>query len=244
MKAIVLAAGMGSRLNPHFDKTKALIEVDGRCLIEYAIAFLSESIFEEIIVVGGYQFQELSHYLSNHISKPVTLIENRCFQLGGALSVLTALRHTRETSFLLTNVDHVFNPNLLERLRPHFSGLTLFCDTDRPLGEDDMKIKTDRHTGSIQSISKTLLSYDCGYIGLTYVNQSTFESYHKALYDALLRYGPHTSAESAIQCMADSGEHPKVAHINQHNWYEIDTKEDLDKANTALKLTPQPVIIL
>ena len=55
MRAILLAAGMGTRLRPlTLDTPKSLIEVNGRPLLERQIEFLRERGVEEIIVVTGY----------------------------------------------------------------------------------------------------------------------------------------------------------------------------------------------
>ncbi|MGU8761943.1 sugar phosphate nucleotidyltransferase, partial [Clostridium perfringens] len=51
MRAILLAAGMGTRLRPlTLDTPKSLIEVNGRPLLERQIEFLRERGVEEIIV--------------------------------------------------------------------------------------------------------------------------------------------------------------------------------------------------
>ena len=55
MRAILLAAGMGTRLRPlTLDTPKSLIEVNGRPLLERQIEFLRERGVEEIIEVTGY----------------------------------------------------------------------------------------------------------------------------------------------------------------------------------------------
>ncbi|HEM5280374.1 TPA: NTP transferase domain-containing protein, partial [Streptococcus suis] len=55
MRAIILAAGMGTRLRPLTLTTpKSLIKVGGETLIERQIKFLREACVNEIIVVTGY----------------------------------------------------------------------------------------------------------------------------------------------------------------------------------------------
>jgi CTP:phosphocholine cytidylyltransferase-like protein len=56
MHAIIMAAGMGSRLRPHTDSVpKALVPVEGRPIIERQIACFLERGADEIIVVSGYK---------------------------------------------------------------------------------------------------------------------------------------------------------------------------------------------
>ena len=55
MKAIILAAGLGTRLRPMTDNTpKALVKVNQKPLIEYQIEFLKEKGIHDIIIVVGY----------------------------------------------------------------------------------------------------------------------------------------------------------------------------------------------
>ncbi len=50
MRAIILAAGLGTRLRPMTDNTpKALIKVKDKPLVEYQIEFLKEKGIDEII---------------------------------------------------------------------------------------------------------------------------------------------------------------------------------------------------
>ena len=53
MKAIILAAGLGTRLRPMTENTpKALVQVNQKPLIEYQIEFLKEKGINDIIIVG------------------------------------------------------------------------------------------------------------------------------------------------------------------------------------------------
>ena len=51
MKAMIFAAGLGTRLKPHTNSIpKALVEVGGKPLIQHTIEKLKESGFDEIII--------------------------------------------------------------------------------------------------------------------------------------------------------------------------------------------------
>ncbi|HOR94581.1 MAG TPA: NTP transferase domain-containing protein, partial [Spirochaetota bacterium] len=64
MRAIVLAAGTGSRLGEMTkNKTKGMVRVNGKPLIDYLFEFFELDFFDEIIVVGGFAFDELNSHL-------------------------------------------------------------------------------------------------------------------------------------------------------------------------------------
>ncbi|MGE5627660.1 MAG: sugar phosphate nucleotidyltransferase, partial [Solirubrobacterales bacterium] len=55
MRAIILAAGMGTRLRPLTNNTpKSLVKVKGEPMAERQIRFLKEKGIEDIVVVTGY----------------------------------------------------------------------------------------------------------------------------------------------------------------------------------------------
>ncbi|MCX6578038.1 MAG: NTP transferase domain-containing protein [Candidatus Aminicenantes bacterium] len=55
INAIILAAGVGTRLKPHTNKIpKALVKVDGAPIIERQIEYFLEIGVPEIVIVTGY----------------------------------------------------------------------------------------------------------------------------------------------------------------------------------------------
>ena len=62
MRAIIVAAGLGTRLRPMTDNTpKALIKVKDKPLVEYQIEYLKEKGIDEIIVVVGYLHEQFDY---------------------------------------------------------------------------------------------------------------------------------------------------------------------------------------
>lgn len=62
MKAIILAAGLGTRLRPMTENTpKALVKVNQKPLVEYQIEFLKERGIDDIIIVVGYLKEQFDY---------------------------------------------------------------------------------------------------------------------------------------------------------------------------------------
>ena len=114
MKAVVLAAGEGTRLRPLTeDKPKALVEVDGRPILEHCFDRLIELDAEELLVVVGYQKQKIiEFYGDTYEGIPITYAHQR-EPKGLAHALLTVEEHV-DGDFMLMLGDNVFDANLAD----------------------------------------------------------------------------------------------------------------------------------
>ena len=112
MQAVVLAAGKGTRLEPLTENTpKALVEVDGKPLIEDVFdQLLGIGVDELVVVVGHLKEQIIERYGDSYEDVPITYAHQR-EQLGLAHAILQAEPHV-EDDFVLMLGDNVFRANL------------------------------------------------------------------------------------------------------------------------------------
>ena len=112
MKAVVLAAGKGTRLRPLTDdKPKGMVEVAGKPLLTHCFDRLADLDVEEFIVVVGYRKQDIiSHYGDEFRGVPITYTHQR-EQNGLAHALLTTEEHI-DDDFVLMLGDNVFRANL------------------------------------------------------------------------------------------------------------------------------------
>jgi len=91
MKAVVLAAGKGTRLRPLTDdKPKALVEVDGRPILSHCFDELVDLDAEGFVVVVGYRKDDIIEYYGDEYEGvPITYAEQER-QLGLADALLCA----------------------------------------------------------------------------------------------------------------------------------------------------------
>ncbi|RDU71255.1 phosphocholine cytidylyltransferase family protein [Helicobacter aurati] len=89
MKAIILAAGFGSRLMPLTkDKPKCMVEYQGKKLIDYQIEALYQANIKDIAIVGGYKFAILQHYLQQKYDLLQTFYQNPQFDSTNMVATL------------------------------------------------------------------------------------------------------------------------------------------------------------
>jgi NDP-sugar pyrophosphorylase family protein len=124
MKAMILAAGLGTRLRPLTnDRPKALVEVAGRTLLEITIARLkSVGVSEVMINVHHFADMVIDYLKENHdfgmrveISREDVLLDTG----GGLKKAARFFLETPEEPFFLHNVDVISNIDLLRMVEVH-----------------------------------------------------------------------------------------------------------------------------
>lgn len=111
MKAMVLAAGLGTRLRPLTDtRPKALVEVSGRTLLEITLARLREFGVREVIVNAHHCAESLAEFLAargNFGMRIEVSREDVLLDTGGGLKKAARffLEDGSEEPFILHNVD-------------------------------------------------------------------------------------------------------------------------------------------
>jgi glucose-1-phosphate thymidylyltransferase len=112
MKAVVLAAGKGTRLRPLTEDTpKGMVEVAGKPILTRCFEQLRDLGADEFIVVVGYRKEQIiSHYGDGFEDIPITYTHQR-EQRGLAHALLTAEEHVND-DFMLMLGDNIFQANL------------------------------------------------------------------------------------------------------------------------------------
>jgi NDP-sugar pyrophosphorylase family protein len=123
MRAMVLAAGLGTRLRPLTnDRPKALVEVAGRTLLDLTLVRLRQYGIDDVIVNTHHFADKVADYLAAHknfgmniaLSREETLLDT-----GGGLKQASWFFQDPDAPFLLHNVDVLSNVDLAAMLRHH-----------------------------------------------------------------------------------------------------------------------------
>jgi len=121
MKAMVLAAGQGTRLKPITEsRPKALVPVAGRPMIEYALLLLRHYGIGEIIINLHHFGAQIEAWLGDGSRFGLKIVYSRETELldtGGGL--LKAKPFLRDGSFIVINTDALIDVNLAEVIAFH-----------------------------------------------------------------------------------------------------------------------------
>jgi choline kinase len=109
-RAIILAAGNGKRMGAlTADRPKALLDVNGRTLIDRQLSALHAHDIYDITIVSGYQQQRLSA----HVGRRARFIENRDYATTNSLYSLALARNAILDGALIMNADILVSAELL-----------------------------------------------------------------------------------------------------------------------------------
>jgi N-acetyl-alpha-D-muramate 1-phosphate uridylyltransferase len=163
LKALILAAGLGTRLRPLTDDTpKALVSINGVTLLEIAIRKIAREGFNDIIVNvhhhAGQVIEFLKHRRFPDVNISISDESSQLLDTGGAILKARWFLDGKDP-FLVHNVDIISDISLQTVLTAHLAkgGLATLSVSDRQtkryfLFDDDLKLKgwTDMSTGEIR----------------------------------------------------------------------------------------------
>ena len=138
MKAIILAAGMGTRLRPLTNEMpKALVKVNGKPMLERQIEFLHEKGIKDIIIVTGY-LKEKFDYLQGKYG--AELIFNEKYDVYNNIYTMYKVKNLLPDSYVIEG-DIYVNNNVFENKVETSTYFSAF----RPSFENEWEIITDKN---------------------------------------------------------------------------------------------------
>jgi len=124
MKAIIIAAGMGSRLYPLTkDKPKCMLEINGKTLLQYQIDALKGAGIDKISVIKGYK-EEIINY------RGITYYINDNYKNNNILHSLFYAEKEMEEEFIAVYSDIFYTKNIVEQLIEIEKDISIVVDED------------------------------------------------------------------------------------------------------------------
>ena len=118
--AIVLAAGLGTRMRPYNGHIpKPLVEVGGKSLIDYGLDRLADAGVERAVVNVHHLADAVERHLSTRRKPHIVISDERGGLLGTGGGIVKALPQLGDAPFFLVNSDTLW----LDGVKPNFTRL-------------------------------------------------------------------------------------------------------------------------
>jgi len=126
-RAIVLAAGLGTRMRPYNGHVpKPLVEIGGKSLIDYSLDRLADAGVERAVVNVHHLADAVERHLASRRRPHIVISDERAELLGTGGGIAKALSQLGDTPFFLVNSDTVW----LDGVKPNFVRLAEAFDPE------------------------------------------------------------------------------------------------------------------
>jgi choline kinase len=247
MKAIILAAGEGSRLRPHtIDRPKCLVEIGGKSLLESQLEVLRSQGIDDVVLVKGYHAGALDRI-------PARSYINRDYAHTNMVWTLFSARAELTGEVIITYGDIVYSPQVLRAVldSPHAISVAIDQDWESywrarcadPLDDaETLKLGPRGLITEIGQAPTSLADIQGQYIGLTKFTSAglsvLIEVFDRALQSGDLGGKPPQRAfmTDLLQAIVADGHDVHPVFI-RGEWVEVDTPRDLELPITRDRIT-------
>lgn len=235
-QAIILAAGMGRRLENRDARPKALVEIHGRSILARALAALAQHGAPRVTIVVGHHGERIvEHVASLTPACPVEIVWNREFATTDSAHSLWCARDALVDGAIVMNGDVLFADHVLAATRVAPEESTWLATPTAP-GDDGwmLALDADRRVVRLEAVPRGTAAIDAAFFKSAGILSLSAQSGRKLagwldravgtgrtdrhFDDVLRRHLPEIELTGAV--------------IDRAAWAEIDEAADLRRART------------
>ena len=237
MIGVILAAGMAKRLRPLTDtKPKCLLEVGGKTLLQRTVDAMATAGINEFVVVTGYRGNMIRDFLTIRYPQfTIRFLDNVDYANNNNIySLWMAGQIVRGQAFLLMDSDILCDPAAVVRIASEPEAA--LAVNRHELGEEEMKVVVDNQM-RITEISKTCRPEDAmgESVGIEKMTANYSEALFRELDQMILQEGLiDIFYERAFERLIPQGHTFRVIDTTDYFSYELDTPEDLQRAQELM----------
>lgn len=226
MKALILAAGRGTRISRYLSgNPKCTVDIGGEKLIQYTVSTLLRKGVSEIALVLGYRQEVIREALREY---PVTFFENPFFDVTNSIaSCWFARDFLAGDDLLIMNGDVFLEEALIDRVLACAASPVLFAD---PRRREEADYKFCYADGVLLKYGKELTGEDVTgeYVGLARLSRDFLPRFLAQMNRMIARQQHSVWWENVLYEL--SGQMPiLVEEVGNHFWAEVDYVEDYNR---------------
>jgi CDP-glycerol glycerophosphotransferase len=225
IQVIILAAGMGTRLGRPHPKPLTVLST-GQSIMAQQFERVHDAFGEaaRITVVVGFKMDLVMEAFPDAL-----FVYNEVYsETNTSKSLLKGLRSTVDGGVLWLNGDVVFDQGILESISKHVTADESFvCVNTATVAEEEVKYTVDTD-GYINELSKQVVGGLGEAVGINFISSAD----KPKLIERLKECGDQDYFERGLElAIAGDGVRVLPVDISAHNAVEVDTGEDLERAN-------------
>jgi choline kinase len=226
MKAIILAAGKATRLQPLTNSTpQPLLKINGKPILDIQIASLKRIGIKEITIITGH----LSEKVENHCQKKgINTFFNPFYEVSGTAMTLWIAKQELKNGFLFLYSDVLFDSDIMGGILNSKKDIVLAIKKD---GLRDEAEKVNEVNNIIKNLSKNEMDkVNAEFIGLAKFSKSGAAKLLIEI-DKAAKTNLNASFIALINKLIEKNELVTAYDIKEAQFIDVDFPDDLDKAN-------------
>jgi len=225
MKAIIMAAGIGSRLkNINGNKPKCLIESEGVSLISRSVSMLEDRNITDICVITGYR----SDLIRQELQDRVRFLHNPYYEVTNSIASLWLAKKMLNDDVILMNADLYYENAVLDTALAQtgnavmLSDCTRIIDADFRFGVNGSRILK---TGNDLTNQET----DCEYVGIVRIDKRFIQIFRNRLEEMIKKGDFKNWWEGVLYALIDEGIDILHKDVEGAFWTEVDHLGDYER---------------
>jgi len=232
LKAIILAAGVGSRIRPLTDNCpKSLLKIGGNTILGMMISHIQDCGINEVVFVIGYLQEQIKDYVKTKFPdlNAYFVTNDRYAETNTGFSLMLAKDLIKESAFVKFDADVMFDKEILKKLIECEYANCLCIDKNINIDTEEIKVIIEGQNRVVR-VSKTINPKDAvgESLGIEKINSETAKLLFAEL-KIMMEDGQNHQEyyEGAYERLIKKNVLFYALDISGLNCIEIDTKNDI-----------------
>lgn len=224
MKAILMAAGMGTRISSKTNDPKCLLDIGNGPLIEHTVKLLLKNHIDVVLCLG-YKGEKIKEALKEY---PVTYFENPFYKVTNSIASLWFAKEMIDCKedVIFANADVFWQQDILDLLLQDQRDVVLLGDVTRRLtGDYFFEVKEDRLCAYGKEMAEAQRT--CEYVGLAKISAAFLPEMKDRLMSLVHEGDYQFWWENTLYSMIDERD-IYVKDVEGCYWSEIDVMSDYE----------------